>query len=301
MPTETHGENADNERYIRFTGPARRDKGLNTLKGLLLGVAADGPTPRSELRHLCAWMEDHADFGRFHPFNELLPKLQDAIDDDVLDPDEVADLLWFVGRVQGEDYYDRVTADMQELQGMLAGVVADGAVSDAEIGAVAAWCDDREHLASVWPYDEIRALITNARADGVVTPEERRELLAFFSEFGRDHKHKAVSAAVDKVGLTVKGVCAVCPDVRFDDRTFCFTGTSTRMKRSDIAARIEARGGRFSKNVVRGLDYLVIGADGNPCWAYSCYGRKVEEAVALRRSGARLVLVHEADFWDAVG
>ena len=48
------------------------------------------------------------------------------------------------------------------------------------------------------------------------------------------------------------------------------------------------------------LDYLIIGADGNPCWAYACYGRKVEKAVDLRKTGSRLLLVHENDFHDAV-
>ncbi len=48
------------------------------------------------------------------------------------------------------------------------------------------------------------------------------------------------------------------------------------------------------------LNYLVIGAEGNPCWAFACYGRKVEKAVELRKKGIRVVLVHENDFHDAV-
>ena len=52
--------------------------------------------------------------------------------------------------------------------------------------------------------------------------------------------------------------------------------------------------------VSRYLNYLVIGAEGNPCWSYACYGRKVEKAVELRRAGAQILLVHENDFHDAV-
>ena len=48
------------------------------------------------------------------------------------------------------------------------------------------------------------------------------------------------------------------------------------------------------------VDYLVIGADGNPCWAFACYGRKVEKAVELRKSGVRIMIIHESDFHDAV-
>ena len=56
----------------------------------------------------------------------------------------------------------------------------------------------------------------------------------------------------------------------------------------------------FQKNPTKQTDFLIIGADGNPCWAYACYGRKVEKAVHLRKQGSRLLIVHENDFWDAV-
>ena len=48
------------------------------------------------------------------------------------------------------------------------------------------------------------------------------------------------------------------------------------------------------------MDYLVIGAEGNPCWSYACYGRKVERAVELRKEGLRIMIVHERDFHDAL-
>ena len=52
--------------------------------------------------------------------------------------------------------------------------------------------------------------------------------------------------------------------------------------------------------VAKQTEFLVISAKGNPCWAFSCYGRKVEKAVKLRKKGHAIVIVHESDFWDAV-
>jgi hypothetical protein len=52
--------------------------------------------------------------------------------------------------------------------------------------------------------------------------------------------------------------------------------------------------------VIKELDYLIVAAERNLCWAFSCYGRKVEAAMDLRKSGTRLTIVHENDFWDAV-
>lgn len=48
------------------------------------------------------------------------------------------------------------------------------------------------------------------------------------------------------------------------------------------------------------VNYLIVGAEGNPCWKFSCYGRKVEKAVELRKEGSRLLIIHELDFHDAV-
>jgi len=47
-------------------------------------------------------------------------------------------------------------------------------------------------------------------------------------------------------------------------------------------------------------DYLVLGTDGNPCWAFACYGRKVEKVIQLRKEGHKIILLHENDFWDAI-
>ena len=65
----------------------------------------------------------------------------------------------------------------------------------------------------------------------------------------------------------------------------------------DVIARL---GGKVRSSVSAKTDYLVVGNAGNPCWAYACYGRKIEEAVNLRKAGASIVIVNETDFWDAV-
>ena len=58
--------------------------------------------------------------------------------------------------------------------------------------------------------------------------------------------------------------------------------------------------GNFSSGVSGKTDYLIIGNNGNPCWAYSCYGRKVEQAITQRKKGKKVIIMHESDFWDAV-
>ena len=92
----------------------------------------------------------------------------------------------------------------------------------------------------------------------------------------------------------------MCPEVAFDGRVFTFTGTSTKATRKQIVDQITGLGAEFSPNVTSQTHYLVVGAGANPCWAFSCYGRKVEKAIEVRKSGGAILIVHESDFWDAV-
>jgi NAD-dependent DNA ligase len=92
----------------------------------------------------------------------------------------------------------------------------------------------------------------------------------------------------------------VAPEITFSGHKFCFTGESTRATRTQMEALAFDRGGWVVKSVSPVVDYLVVGAAGNPCWAYACYGRKIEQAMQLRREGSKLLIVHEVDFFDAV-
>lgn len=66
------------------------------------------------------------------------------------------------------------------------------------------------------------------------------------------------------------------------------------------SAYVRSLGGEALPGVTAKLHYLVIGVEGNLCRAFACYGRNVEKAVALRRNGVRVVILHENDFHDTV-
>jgi NAD-dependent DNA ligase len=93
---------------------------------------------------------------------------------------------------------------------------------------------------------------------------------------------------------------AVDPEITFGDRTFVFTGESERGSREHLEDHVLRRGGTTSSRVTRDTDYLIVCAQGSAYWAFAAYGRKVEYAYKLRKQGHKVVLVHEADFWDAL-
>ena len=98
----------------------------------------------------------------------------------------------------------------------------------------------------------------------------------------------------------MQGVCAKDPDILVIGKTFCFTGASSIATSNEIESIILKHGGLFVNSVSKKVQYLVVGADGTPCWAFSCYGRKIEKAISLRKSGQPIIIVNEHDFWKAI-
>lgn len=294
--------NEDNAGYFRFTGPQRLDKAMHTLEGLIRGLTVDSRVTDRELSVLTGWLGEHAEFANRHPFNEVIPALREILADGIIDEEEKADILFLCSQFATDNtYFCEVTSDMQRLQGIVAGIAADGIITREELDGLSEWMDEHSHLRTCWPYDEIEALIVAVLKDGRVDENEQRELLEFFGEFAAHVGHRAIGPAEGSEKKLITGVCAVCPDIVIPDRLFCFTGRSKRCSRDELAGLVTRKGGRFSKSLVKEADFLVIGADGNPCWAFACYGRKVEMAVNYRKQGCRLLIVHENDFWDVVG
>jgi hypothetical protein len=290
----------DHAAYRRFTGKVEFEKIFNTLIGLIEGIVIDASINDVELGFLQTWLDDQRARAQKHPFNEIVPLLDQTIADGVLSSGGKEDILWLCKRLTANEYLSVASADMQRLQSLVAAIGSDGQVSVDELCGLADWLLEHEHLRTCWPYDEIDSLVTGVLEDGRIEPAEHAMLMAFFGEFVAVMDSKAVVSARAREGATVVGLCAVCPAIRFPDSVFCLTGSSHKYSRQDFAAVIADRGGTAVNGVSKKVHYLVIGADGNPCWAYACYGRKVERAVELRKEGHPIVIVHEKDFHDAV-
>jgi hypothetical protein len=291
---------SDHRDYFKFTTRARLEKSINSLVGIVEGIAIDRSINDSERRFLQMWLDEHEELGHCHPYSELVPVVANAIGDGVLTEDERADILWLCERLRCAEYYDKITADLQRLHAVVGGIAADGVVTEGELRGLSDWLAEHEHLKTCWPYDEIGTLVTAVLADGKVSPQEQKILRDFFSEFTAVLDDKTIVSPSVKQGESLIGLCAVCPDIEFSGTKFCFTGASTKHTRSELFSTVKRLGGEVVTSVTATVNYLVIGADGNPCWAYACYGRKVEKAVEMRKAGARLLLVHENDFHDAV-
>jgi len=290
----------DHLTHIKFNRKSRLDKAINTLLGIIEGISIDGAVTDVELGLLRLWMDENAIFRDRHPYNELVPVLEEALRVGMLTQDERDDIEFLCKKFRSECYVDTVTGDMQRLHGLMTGIIADGVVTEEELRGVSEWITAHEHLKTLWPYDELESIVSSVLRDGKVNDDEQRLLRSFFTEFISLFDDRTITSPPMLQGTTLTGVCAVCPEISFEGKTFCFTGASSKFSRADFQELVVQLGGQHSNTPNKSTSYLVIGAEGNPAWAYACYGRKVESAVKLRKQGIKLIIVHENDFHDAV-
>lgn len=292
---------ADEKQIRIYNTPRRLEKAMHMLEGILRGMTMDRRLCDQELLVLDGWISEHREFRNKHPFSEVLPRMEQVLEDRIVDEEERADLLWLCDQfVTGSQYFDSVTADLQRLHGIMAGIAADSRITVTELRALSDWMDDHEHLIGCWPFDEVAGLITGVLADGRIDADEHDTLLHFFADVLAFLNHRTVSRPDPMLPAFRGGICAVQPNICVEQRRFCFTGKPKRGPKRLLQEAVEQRAGIVEKSVIKQLDYLIVGAAGNECWAYSAYGRKVEAAIHNRRNGAKTLIVHETDFWDAI-
>ena len=292
------------EEYRCFTAPTELHKAVNTLKGIVAGITTDRDINPDEVNELVNWCLNHQHLSQKHPFSELIPLIESAIEDSYISAEESQDIIWLCNNfISDANYYDLKTSSLQFLQGLVHGILADGVISDEEIHALKNWVRMNDYLSGCYPFDEIESILLSILADGKITDEERELLKAFLSNFiDYTTSYNLVESDMEQLRnqFSIDGICAVCQELDFENNHFCFTGQSTRAKRNDICEIVKSLGGNFNNSVTNKTRYLIVGNAGNPCWAFSCYGRKIEDAVNRRKNGQNLTIVNEIDFWDIV-
>ncbi|MBT4285842.1 MAG: hypothetical protein HOD92_00780 [Deltaproteobacteria bacterium] len=303
-----------NGSFLFSTGPQELDLAIHTLEGLIKGIAIDSEINEKELKTVNSWISDHIHLKNRHPFNELIPRLSEVIEDRIIDKHEKSDIMWLCKKFETDNvYYNKITSDLQRLQGIVGGIVADGVVLKEELENLKEWLDDHHCLKTCWPYDEIVSIIVEVLKDGKIDADEHKMLLAFFDEFVSYPGYEPVSelSCKDKKNYQLTGICASNPEIILEKKLFCFAGKISKSKKKKLSETIVKCGGEYSDEVNQSTAYLIIGDGNNPAWVFACYGRKVEIAIEMRKKRQEMLsngektsmeiqIIHEADFWNAV-
>lgn len=192
-------------------------------------------------------------------------------------------------------YRHTAIADRQidELIGIVKGVMADGMVTQGEVEFLLRWMETNRQAANVWPAKALYPRLAQVATKGFMTLHEEGEMLDLLMKTVGGNTASQTGHASNSTKLPLTEPLG---RLSFDARAFCFTGTFHSGTREWCHSQVTSRGGRSIGNITKKLDYLVIGDIGNESWAHSTHGRKIEKAVEYNSMGCSIAIVSE-EYW----
>lgn len=188
------------------------------------------------------------------------------------------------------------TRAMQTLLGICTGIAADEHIHDKEILFLKTWLNENSNIAQYWPGNAIAKRVDDILVDGIITQEERKDLLSLLRDITGNNFSETGAAAPEGPALPIDDD----PSIYFNNMLFCFTGRFFYGTRPACERVILSLGGMAVDNVSKKLDYLVIGAMIEPSWANTTYGRKIESAIKLKEAGSEITIVSEQQWTQAI-
>lgn len=196
----------------------------------------------------------------------------------------------------GAIQHRQLTRAAEHLLGLCSGLIADGQLADQEVIFLSNWLNDYADVTTVWPGKVIAQRVRAVMADGVITAEERQDLL--------ETLRGVCGYQFDETGAAEPSVAAIPfddePHVLFQDRTFCFTGRFLFGTRAGCERAVLQRGGVAVDNVTSKLEYLVVGTLIEPTWANTSYGRKIQKAIEYAEKGHGIAIIPEKAWAEAL-
>lgn len=281
------------------------NRAMDRLHGILAGISSDYKLEDSAISELYKWININESLHRLEPFRSTVGLLTRYLENGIIDEDEREEILDFCLQFY-EGIPECATSAIRRLNGMLSGVAIDNKIREDELKGLRDWLLDYEIFHDYWPFNETWDLVEHILADGIVTKAEKKAFIAYCDSFKecvidspKIHDKFYDEAFMQPDSPFFQPITELCDkecEIRFSRKAFCFTGPARIGPRRKLKEIVESLEGIPYNNVILNLDYLVIGAQSNPAWVYSTYGRKVEKVILLRGEGRDIKILHEDDF-----
>lgn len=194
-----------------------------------------------------------------------------------------------LNRLNGDRLQSR---QVDELIGLARGLIADGALNEAEVRCLEGWLASNLSISQQPLIAILYQRVRDILADGVADQEECAELLETLTKF---------TAGDAELGEAPKATslpfCHPAPKLTFEKVSYCFTGTFSFGQRKHCERAVEERGGNGG-SLTKSTDVLVIGSYATESWKHSAFGTKILKAADMRSRGLPISIVSEAH-WHA--
>jgi len=182
---------------------------------------------------------------------------------------------------------------VDELIGLLKGILSDQSLVDAEVRFLEDWLDSNAFASTDWPGSVLQERIRRALEDDVLDADEIGEIREIISSIVNGGKHNGSGQDL----TTDLPLDKPIPTIEFSGKKFCFTGKLLWGSRRDAELAVLNRGGKIVKPS-KTLEYLVLGRISSRDWKHSTHGLKILNAVDLKENGIHIGIISEEN-WAA--
>ena len=176
---------------------------------------------------------------------------------------------------------------VNELVGLARGLCADETINQAEAEYLQKWLAASTAITDNPIVGNLMIRVRDMLIDRRLAADEARELLETLKKFSGDKF---------ELGEVIKSTTLPLddpqPEILFEGKRFCFTGTFAFGSRADCEAAVGDRGGLIG-SLTMATSYLVVGIYATDTWAHSAYGRKIERAVEMKTQGVPIAIIGE--------
>ncbi len=274
-----------------FSFTREKEKSLYGLKGILAGVVADEKLNERELLFLDAWLQSQDALKDHEDVLDILTQVGEVLQDGVITAEELVHMQQKIEAIveAGKDDPVEGIGRADELVGFLTGVASDGVLNDQEVEALSDWLHRNESIRDKWPASAILYRLNVVLEDGVITEEERQDLMKTVRQITGTNPEPSDAAFEASTEVWEDQV----DDLKVTGSTFCLSGEFVSGDRNTVDTNLRLMGAETSPNVSKDVDYLVIGTLASRDWLYTSHGRKIEKALLLKRKGVNITVITE--------
>ncbi len=263
--------------FTQFVSNAMLRKSICEFYGILQGISIDNRIDSAEVEYIKNWKKEYQVYREQEEIKKILMVIDKILEDGTISTEEVTAL-----QASMREYLDlvstsSVTLATQILEGILKGIIADGAVAEDECKKLREWLYENSYLSNHFPFNRAIALVEKALADSVLTKEESDEIVITIHE---------MLNPVESLRTQINSIAG---------KTVCLSGNFSYGSKADVEEYIITRGGVVDKSVKKTTNILVVGDC--ECQAYSngTYGTKVKKAMEYNAKGCSIQIVKESD------
>ncbi|MDP8173650.1 BRCT domain-containing protein [Pasteurella skyensis] len=281
---------------------------INAITGAFL---CDDIVTKDEIIFLNTWLlntRDNVFYGRFKEplFDEFLTETYNILDSDISDEqlhskftsiycdfyNKGADVL---DKLEVYKYFDYRESCIIALQGLCAGIVADGELNQKEFDYVIETLEELEDALLLDPicsrFYMVISELTDDEKENKKILKKLEKLIIDFSGITDDlcDGNSLGEEFFDKVGA-----------IDFTNKVVCFTGKFQYGSRKKCSELAKQQGARVVDDWSFKVDFMIIGNLSSNQWMYQNYGRKIEWAKeAQQKRGHHVKIITEGQWFNS--